>query len=298
MSSSNAGRVGCVRRLRAPALLRLRSRWRLVEAITIASSVWLARVGQSQEAPQGVIRGVITSDSGRKPVLGAQVQLRERSRGTVTDSTGHFELRDVARGTWHIEIRFFGHAPYSESVSLNDSDTVSVSINLTPAPVSLSGVIVTARGEELPFQLRDFARRRELGGGKFFTRKQLERSGAQTLETFLRARVGGFSFVRLPNGRTALAGKRANELTLSPRRPRVDGLEDRCYVQVFINGQKTYQYISPPFQPPSLDEFPITDLSAIELYRGAADTPTELSGPSAACGTLAIWNNVDNRERR
>lgn len=135
---------------------------------------------------------------------------------------------------------------------------------------------------------RDFERR-SLGSGRFLRRADIEAIGAKTLESIIRSRIPGFAFVRLPNGGVALAGRRGNEFSLVRRPSREEGLADRCYSQVFVNGQRLYAYSAPPSMPPRLDDFDPAEIIAIEFCRGPAETPTEFSGPSAACGTVAIW---------
>ena len=161
-------------------------------------------------------------------------------------------------------------------------------MSLVRLPTTLAAVEVVEAAEAPNPALRDFERRSK-GTGKFLRRADIERLGTKSLESVIRSHIGGFSLVRLPNGGMAVAGKRGNELSLSPRPGREPGLADRCYSQVFVNGQRLYAYQSPPSMPPRLDDFDIDRIVAIEFYRGPAETPSEFSGPSAACGTVAIW---------
>jgi hypothetical protein len=61
-------------------------------------------------------------------------------------------------------------------------------------------------------------------------------------------------------------------------------------MQVFVDGAKVW-YPSPsqPNPPPDMEEFRASEIAGVEIYRGAAETPLEFSGPTASCGTIVIW---------
>ena len=40
---------------------------------------------------------------------------------------------------------------------------------------------------------------------------------------------------------------------------------------------------------PDIDATSISNLEAVEIYRGGADTPAELGGLGASCGTIVLW---------
>lgn len=41
--------------------------------------------------------------------------------------------------------------------------------------------------------------------------------------------------------------------------------------------------------PPVIDQFSAVELDAIEVYRGASETPIEFGGRGAGCGTVLLW---------
>ena len=41
--------------------------------------------------------------------------------------------------------------------------------------------------------------------------------------------------------------------------------------------------------PPDLNDYPVSQLEAIEIYRGEAETPADLGGTGAGCGTIVLW---------
>lgn len=242
------------------------------------------------------LRGQITTDSGTRPLPEVEITLENRNLTTRADAHGRFSFASLAPGAVVVLIRHPGFRPLRDSLHVEPGANVERTFDLTRVPTTLAGVEVRETGGITALALRDFERRRK-GSGKFLVQDDIRRLGTTSLESLIRARIGGFSFVKLPNGGVGLAGRRGNELTLAPRPPREPGLADRCYAQVFVNGQRVYAYSSPPAMPPRLDHFDVDRIVALEFYRGPAETPTEFSGPSAACGTIAIWTDMATTER-
>ena len=65
----------------------------------------LALFLQSSLALAGEIRGKVLNQATRKPVTGAAVKLVQENRSTVTDAAGRFVFRDVAAGTYSLQIK-------------------------------------------------------------------------------------------------------------------------------------------------------------------------------------------------
>ncbi|MBL8982305.1 MAG: TonB-dependent receptor plug domain-containing protein [Gemmatimonadetes bacterium] len=61
-----------------------------------------------------------------------------------------------------------------------------------------------------------------------------------------------------------------------------------CYSQLVVDGARWWA--PGDFQqPPSVDDFTVDLIEAIEVYPGPADTPPAYAGLGATCGTLVIW---------
>ncbi|PWD97826.1 TonB-dependent receptor [Marinilabilia rubra] len=72
--------------------------------LLIVSSVF------SQE-PFQIVRGVVKDASSRETLPGANVLLREKGMGTITNMEGHFEFSEVPVGRYTLEVRFVGYNP-------------------------------------------------------------------------------------------------------------------------------------------------------------------------------------------
>lgn len=245
----------------------------------------------AQSPTERVIHGRVVDVRDGSGLPGVEVLERQAGRSVRTDPAGAFRLVVDATDRLILLVRAPGYRPAEDTLLLATYAGESRLIALDRAAQSLSEVEIRERGGVGNTGLRDFDRR-SLGSGRFLRRADIEAIGARSLESIIRSRIPGFAFVRLPNGGVAIAGRRSNELSLVKRPPREEGLADRCYSQVFVNGQRLYAYSAPPSMPPRLDDFDPAEIVALEFYRGPAETPTEFSGPSAACGTVAIWTQL------
>lgn len=110
-------------------------------------------------AQKFIIKGTVT-DSSRAAMPSATVMLMSAKDSslvnfTVTDAQGGFELRNVSRGDYRVQITFVGFAPFSKSVLASDfvSPVVSVGeLQLQPATKQLDEVLVM--GEKAPVTVK------------------------------------------------------------------------------------------------------------------------------------------------
>jgi len=65
-------------------------------------------------------------------------------------------------------------------------------------------------------------------------------------------------------------------------------MDPACYMQVLVEGMRVYWYDRSTL-PPNIDEYQLSQIEAIEVYHGGAETPSRFSGTGAGCGTILIW---------
>ena len=134
-------------------------------------------------------------------------------------------------------------------------------MNLRTTTVSAATISGT-QGTEA--QLSPFERHRRRGSGRYLDRDDIARLNAHRLSDVMRT-IPGVSVV-------------AGELRLGS-----NSVGRPCAAAIWIDGA---------FAPGSrVDDVSITDVEAIEVYRGSSFVPQELVSPSArsGCGTLAVW---------
>lgn len=224
-------------------------------------------------AAQSRITGTVTEDSTGRPVAGVEILMA--GRGPVrTDTLGVYRLDGVPSGVRTALFRKIGYRPVQLRAYLNDDDTLVVHVRMAPAVLELAPIEVTASA--IPPGMEAFAERRAAGFGHFIDAKVLRQSEHRRMSDLLRT-VRGVS----------LRPVRGNEwIAISAR--------ERCPMQVYFDGVKIYEpralASGPASRPPNLDQFNITQLEAIEVYRGPAETPAQLGGTGGACGTIVLWS--------
>jgi len=88
----------------------------------------------------GTVRDAETSE----PLVGAAVLLPELDRGTLTDSTGRYQLIQVPPGPHHLEVRLLGYAPRTLHALVPRAGELEIDLTLRPEPVSTHPVEVRA----------------------------------------------------------------------------------------------------------------------------------------------------------
>jgi carboxypeptidase family protein len=245
----------------------------------------------------GVFRGTVTRDSSRVPLEGIEVSV-EGVGTSRSSSQGKFTFPSLAPGLYTVKLRGPGYTPIEGDIRIAEGETKDLTFAIWPVRVELPKVEVKGEAAALNIGLAEFERRRAYGLGKFITPADFKGRENATLTDVLRSNVQGLLFVHMPNGGTAIAGKRAIVTSFQPRgkcNPSdvfCTPLEDACYMQLWVDGQRMYTYHPPgPTSPlpPNTDEYPTSNIVGVEVYRGPAETPLQFSTPGAQCGTVVIW---------
>jgi hypothetical protein len=211
-------------------------------------------------------------DSIGQPVGQADIFIESMHAVGRTDSTGRFTLRPLDPGAVTVHIRRFGFEPQSFDFVLHAASEDSVAVTMTQNAHLLATVRTDASPGQRQNALADFYHRRAKGGGVFITREEIEQRHTNVLSEALR-QVPGIRLVRGSGGRSALRFESANA-------KRYD-----CPPQYWIDGRRV--------SATEIDDYPATDVEAIELYHGPATTPIQFSqGTVASCGTVVIWTRV------
>jgi outer membrane receptor for ferrienterochelin and colicins len=95
-------------------------------------------------AQSGRISGTVT-DSSRAPLVGAQITVVGTNLHTVTDEGGRFAIANVSAGTYEVRAQRIGQQAQSvPGVVVRSGEDARVNVSLSPAPLSLAGMVVTA----------------------------------------------------------------------------------------------------------------------------------------------------------
>ncbi len=236
---------------------------------------------------QGVVKGTVIGPM-RNLLVGAEVSIVEAGFKAEVGPTGTFLFTSVVPGTYTISARAIGYKPYTTVRLIGGEDTVSLEIHLAPFGQVLPSLEV--RGESVspvPPKLLAWHRRKEIGQGVFMDSVFLRQQEHNRLPDVL-ARVSTVRAVRFADGRGRAIATARGRTSLSRRGGPGREIPNACYMAVFLDGALIYKTGSFA-SPPNLDDFPVQQIAAIEIYRSPAQMPPELNVTGADCGAVAIW---------
>ena len=75
---------------------------------------------------------------------------------------------------------------------------------------------------------------------------------------------------------------------VSANRTVVTNSRGNCPMAIWLDGVRIY-FPGSGFPTQDIDQFTVQNLEGIEIYAGPAETPGELGGTGAGCGTLVLW---------
>jgi len=212
------------------------------------------------------------------PIAQGLIELLDGDRrvlaATLSDSAGAFMLAADLPGRYGLRGAAFGYVTAATPfVQLDSNDHINVRFLLSPDAVLLAPLEITARARPLisGMTLADYHARREKGLGFAITQEQIKRQNPRAVSDLLRQVPGvrvdwafGSSSIRIPG-----TGARFGEC---PVKVVLDGLEFRW-------GSST------------VDDIPVHDVYAIEVFRSLAEMPIEMAGSNSRCGVIAIWTH-------
>ena len=67
-------------------------------------TLWLLSIAIISEA--AILKGTVIDKSTQEPLIGASVQIKGTTMGTMTDMDGHFELKDLKNGQYTLIVSY------------------------------------------------------------------------------------------------------------------------------------------------------------------------------------------------
>lgn len=254
-------------------LLFCRTR-RLMHAIG-AAIVLSAATADSLEAQSGSVSGRVVDATSGRAVATARVSVVGAQIAAQTNSEGRFVLRGVPSGPATIRATSIGYGEQQRQVNVAASQASTVNFELRAVAVSLSGVVVTATGEQS---------RVEMGNSiaNVNAREVVERSAVSNMADLMTARAPGVMVI--PGTQTG-AGVRVrirgtSSLSLS-NNPiyYVDGVR--------IEGTTGSSSVSVGGTTPArINDINPEEIESLEIVRGPS--ASSLYGTDAANGVIVI----------
>lgn len=199
------------------------------------------------------------------PLQNARVVLASSGRGSITDSTGHFALRNVPAGRDTLSVSLIGFAEQRVPLTLEPRRVTNVTLLLSETVLKVEDITVTVE-ERRTGKLAGFEERRKEGFGHFITPEQIEKRNPQHGSDLLRqvpgVSVGPYRFGRAPVRITRRAS-------------------GNCDPTYYVDGVAQQGF--------HIDDLNRDDILAIEVYRGPSETPPQFLFRYGGCGAIVIW---------
>lgn len=195
------------------------------------------------------------------------VLLKGTTIGTVTESSGHYYLKNLPEGNFVLVVKAVGYKAVERPVVLKRGVTQEVNIELEEDLVALDEVVVSANRNE--------TKRREAPTlVKVLDDKMFEVSGASCLAEGLGFQPG----VRVENSCQNCGSAQV----------RINGL-DGPYTQLLIDSRPVFSALSGVY---GLEQIPANMIERVEVMRGGGSA---LFGASAIAGTINVITKEPQR---
>jgi hypothetical protein len=240
---------------------------------------------------QATLIGTVRDSIGR-PLARAEVAIEARRKSAMTDENGRYRMTDIPIGASLVQARAIGYQAVASVVTLAANDTKERDFTLSRLPPTLDTVKVKdnrTRGSGLAA----FEERRRLGMGKFFDSLDLKKYEDRQLVDVFRDIPG----VRITAPPMCLRNSPQTGCDSNMRKRIIVNLRggnSGCPMNIVLDNTTLYRAESGGGSidwPRTVDvnDLPVAHLTALEVYRSAAEIPIEYGGPSALCGVLVLW---------
>ena len=222
------------------------------------------------QATPSSISGVVHDSSGFG-LQSAEIRIRGSASRAQSNERGEYRLSAVPIGEIVMEVRRFGFQPIELEMVVRAGEHREINVELLLIPAVLDTVTTTETGVPPVEPMAEFEARRARYYGVFYTRKDIERRSPSRPSELLRTAPG----VRI------MSTNFGSNIVVMGR--------SRCRPLYWLDGR-----VVPMFE---LDHLAVSEIQAIEVYRGPAETPPELNRMNAGCGVIAIWTRSTAADR-
>ncbi len=263
--------------MQLPASLGVRAgaKRRLLHAAAGTALALLVPLAIASAQATGTVTGrVLDADNGQ-PVAAAQVVVAGTTLGRTAGDDGRFSISGVPVGSRTITVRRIGYTQLSRNVTVTEGASVNVEFSLAKSTVSLTGVVVTATGEE---------RKKEVGNAVTTVgAASFERGGVANTQQILQGRSTGVTVLG-NSGQPGAGG--------TIRLRGVNSISQGNRPLIYVDGVRIFNGNTPTAVSARQGVSPLNDIAAadidrIEIVKGPA--ATTLYGTEASGGVIQIF---------
>jgi hypothetical protein len=216
--------------------------------------------------------GRVTDTAGVR-LTGAEISVLQSELRTLSDDSGDFSLDAIPSGIVVFSVRRLGYEAATFTAVLKPGKAHRVTFSLNEVAQELPGMTVREQGLPTGW-LAVFEKRRTTNRGTFFTRKDIEKRSARVASDVMRL-VPGVQVVQTRMGQQLMMTRGAGAR--------------RCFPQLYVH--------STPYSG-MIDDFPASDIEAIEVYSGISEIPAELNTMGRpVCAAVVIWTREPPKKR-
>lgn len=239
--------------------------------------------GSFSLASAQAVRGRVLDSATRDPVALAYVGLMAGEGQMVVAAlaapSGVFELEAPRGGEYLLYVARAGYRTVVDGVfELEEGGVVEVQIGLTPEPIELEPVEVSAQAERTQLEIEGFYERAVTGVGTFLIREQIERTAVDRITDAFRNIPNVFVDVSRP-----LVGSAA---VMQYPALWVNRAGRRCAPTFYLDRHVVARGGTQPVRP---DDFVTpAEIEAIEVYTRTSEIPVGFDDLTD-CGVILIW---------
>lgn len=97
-------------------------------------------------AQKGTLKGLVTDQKTKEPLVGATIMLEGTTSGTITDFDGNYQLNNITPGTYTVRCSFISYETKSlPNIQIKAGQTLSMNVQLGESTVEIEDVKVVAK---------------------------------------------------------------------------------------------------------------------------------------------------------
>jgi iron complex outermembrane recepter protein len=109
--------------------------------LSLISTVSAGAAKYSPGGGTGTLIGTVTDKADGKPIIGATVSVPDIRTGAITDTSGHYKLDNLPKGTYLVQVSYIGYATFNQKVDLTKTNVFNV--QLQSSSIEAGVVIIT-----------------------------------------------------------------------------------------------------------------------------------------------------------
>ena len=246
-----------------------------VRALLAIGALWLPHAATAQAADSvGQVLGHIYSVETGQALVGAEIVLPALGISTLSDSQGHFTLKDVPAGPNFARASYLGHRAVEWILTVESGKPHQLEVRMYVEAIELTPILVKVRSGRWMENIEALRHRMRQGLGDYVTRREIEQRPQSWNITQLLRGIAGVRVTETSRGSTLFL--------------RGGGTLGDCLPTLYVDGR---EWQRDNFS--GLDSFQASDLEAIEVYKSSITAPAQYRGGN--CGTVIIWTRIGGR---